>query len=114
MKIVIYTLGCKVNQYERSLQLALEKEGHKVSQNLESADLYILNTCAVTSESERKSRQLVARVNKLNKDAEVVVVTKITLNIFRKIKLVLLQETSFIKKKLATLKPSKRIWTSLM
>jgi threonylcarbamoyladenosine tRNA methylthiotransferase MtaB len=74
MKIVIYTLGCKVNQYESdALTLALTNAGHKVSQELEYADLYILNTCAVTKESERKSRQLVARATKFNENAKVIV-----------------------------------------
>lgn len=74
MKIVIYTLGCKVNQYESdALTLALEQQGHTVSQNLEEADVYLLNTCAVTSESERKSRQLVARALKFNENAKVIV-----------------------------------------
>ena len=55
MKIVIYTLGCKVNQYESdSLQFALENRGHIVSNKIEKADIFIVNTCAVTNEAERK------------------------------------------------------------
>jgi threonylcarbamoyladenosine tRNA methylthiotransferase MtaB len=72
MKIVVYTLGCKVNQYESdSLSLALENNGHVVSNKLEHADIYIVNTCAVTSEAERKSRQVISKIKKLNPDAKI-------------------------------------------
>lgn len=74
MKIVIYTLGCKVNQYESdSLQLALENRGHKVSNKLEKADVFVINTCAVTNEAERKSRQAIAKFEKLNPNAKIFV-----------------------------------------
>ena len=55
MKIVVYNLGCKVNQYEcDSITKVLREKGHIVSEELEEADCYILNTCAVTNEAERK------------------------------------------------------------
>lgn len=74
MKIVIHTLGCKVNQYESdSLQLALENRGHEVSNKLEKADIYIVNTCAVTNEAERKSRQTISKFQKLNSKAKIFV-----------------------------------------
>lgn len=74
MKVCIFTLGCKVNQYESdSIARALLANGIEVSEELEPADLYILNTCAVTTEAERKSRQLVARVRKLNEGAQIYV-----------------------------------------
>ncbi len=67
MKVVVYTLGCKVNQYESdSIMNALVKRGYEVSDQIEYADVYIINTCAVTAEAERKSRQCVARVRKYN------------------------------------------------
>ena len=67
MKIVVYNLGCKVNQYEcDSIVKALKEKGHEVSENLEEADAYILNTCAVTNEAERKSRQCIERCLKFN------------------------------------------------
>lgn len=72
MKIVVYNLGCKVNQYESdSLVRQLEQMGHIVAENLEFADAYVLNTCAVTNEAERKSRQCVTKCNKLNPDAKI-------------------------------------------
>lgn len=74
MKIVVFNLGCKVNKYESdSIARALREKGHDVSCELERADLYILNTCAVTNEAERKSRQCVTRCLKLNPDAKVIV-----------------------------------------
>jgi threonylcarbamoyladenosine tRNA methylthiotransferase MtaB len=74
MKIVIHTLGCKVNQYESdAVANSLTKAGHEVSYELGFADLYIINTCAVTNESERKSRQMVSRLTKYNKNARVIV-----------------------------------------
>ena len=72
MKIVVYNLGCKVNQYEcDSIVKALRDKGYEVSEDLVFADKYILNTCAVTNEAERKSRQCVERCLKLNPDAEI-------------------------------------------
>ena len=72
MKIVVYNLGCKVNQYEcDSIVKALKEKGHQVSENLEFADTYILNTCAVTNEAERKSRQCIERCLKFNDNAKI-------------------------------------------
>ena len=74
MKIVVYNLGCKVNQYEcDSIVKALKEKGHQVSENLEFADTYILNTCAVTNEAERKSRQCIERCLKFNENAKIFV-----------------------------------------
>jgi threonylcarbamoyladenosine tRNA methylthiotransferase MtaB len=75
MKAVVFTLGCKVNKYESdSLMNTLKHRGYEVSQNLEPADIYIINTCAVTKEAEKKSRQAIARCKKFNPDAKVFVV----------------------------------------
>ena len=74
MKVVCYNLGCKVNQYEcDSITKALREKGIEVSEKLEKADIYILNTCAVTNEAERKSRQCVERCLKYNSNAKVYV-----------------------------------------
>ena len=54
-KAVVFTLGCKVNDCESgSLMQGLSALGYAVSERLEAADLYILNTCAVTGEAEKK------------------------------------------------------------
>ncbi len=74
MKIVCYNLGCKVNQYESDgIMTKLASLGYEVSDSLEFADVYILNTCAVTGEAEKKSRQAVARCLHFNKNAKVIV-----------------------------------------
>ena len=59
--VSIHTLGCRVNMYEScSIAEQLKKLGFIISKN-DDAEYHIVNTCAVTSESERKSRQLVRR-----------------------------------------------------
>ena len=74
MKAVVYTLGCKVNDVESgSIIRGLEALGYTVSRELENADLYVINTCAVTSEAERKSRQTVGKAIKANPNAKVIV-----------------------------------------
>ena len=72
MKIAILTLGCKVNQYESdALIFELENRGFETTNKLEEADAYIINTCAVTNEAEKKSRQMIERARKFNKDAKI-------------------------------------------
>ena len=74
MKAVVFTLGCKVNSCEsQSLIRGLSELGYEVSEELVYADLYIINTCAVTNEAEKKSRQAISRVKKFNKDAKIIV-----------------------------------------
>ncbi len=73
-KAVVFTLGCKVNDVESgSLIRGLEELGYEVSREMESADLYIVNTCAVTREAERKSRQTVSKALSANPKAKVIV-----------------------------------------
>lgn len=75
MKTVgIATLGCKVNQYEsEAIAEELESRGFEiVSPNL-SCDAYIINTCTVTSESDRKARQTIRRLMSKNPYAYVLV-----------------------------------------
>ena len=75
MKAVVFTLGCKVNACEsQSIIKNLEDLGYEVSVELSFADLYVINTCAVTKEAEKKSRQAIARVKKFNKNAKIIVV----------------------------------------
>lgn len=74
MKAVVYTLGCKVNDVESgSIIRGLEELGYEVSREMEEADLYIVNTCAVTAEAERKSRQTVGKAIKCNPEAKIIV-----------------------------------------
>lgn len=73
-KVSIITLGCKVNLSEsESLAHSLEREGFEVSEKMEWADIFVVNTCAVTSEAEKKSRMSIAKIKKINPDAKVFV-----------------------------------------
>ena len=70
MRIAIYTLGCKVNQYEtQAMEQELTARGHELVDFEEPADAYIINTCSVTAVSDKKSRQMIRRARKLNPDA---------------------------------------------
>ena len=74
MKFSIITLGCKVNEYEsQSMISQLETAGYEVAEGLVEADYYIINTCAVTNMAERKSRQVIAKIKKLNPNAKILV-----------------------------------------
>ena len=69
------TLGCKVNQFETEAMIEiLEGDGFKVLSANEVSDIYIINTCAVTKESERKSRQFINKAKRINPNALVVAV----------------------------------------
>jgi len=72
-KAAFYTLGCKVNQYETEAMAGLfEKEGYRVVDFSDRADVYVINTCTVTNLSDRKSRQMIRRARSLNRDAVIV------------------------------------------
>ena len=74
MKACVFTLGCKQNEAESaSLMRGLTELGYEVTDELGYADLFLLNTCAVTAEAEKKSRQAVARMRKFNPSAPVIV-----------------------------------------
>ena len=74
MKISVLTLGCKVNKYESdALIFKLRELGYEAVDTLEKADAYIINTCAVTNEAERKSRQMIERCRKFNENARIYV-----------------------------------------
>lgn len=73
-KVKFHTLGCKVNQYETEAAIELfEKSGYKVILDDGIADIYIINTCTVTSQSDSKSRQFIRRAKRENPEAIVVV-----------------------------------------
>ena len=72
MKIAIYTLGCKVNQYEtQAIETELTLRGHALVPFEGPADAYIINTCTVTAVSDHKSRQAIRRCRKYNPAAVV-------------------------------------------
>ena len=72
MRVAIYTLGCKVNQYEtQAMEQELLRRGHELVPFEEEADGYIVNTCSVTAVSDKKSRQMIRRCKKRNPAAVV-------------------------------------------
>ncbi|MBR2131169.1 MAG: tRNA (N(6)-L-threonylcarbamoyladenosine(37)-C(2))-methylthiotransferase MtaB [Oscillospiraceae bacterium] len=74
MRIAIYTLGCKVNQYEtQAMEQELTRRGHTLVPFEQQADAYIINTCTVTAVSDKKSRQMIRRARKENENAVVAV-----------------------------------------
>ena len=73
MKYHITTLGCRVNQYEtQAMDTMLTERGH-FQVPLEEAGVHIINTCAVTAESSRKSRQAIRRAKQQNPGAIIAV-----------------------------------------
>ena len=70
----IYTLGCKVNQYEsEAIAECLRREGIEILSPSSHCDIYVINTCTVTAESDRKARQFIRRAVKQNPEAFILV-----------------------------------------
>ncbi len=74
-KVSFYTLGCRVNQYEtRAVEEEFIRRGYEICPFSGKSDVYIINTCTVTGESDRKSRQIVRRAVKNGQGKAVVAV----------------------------------------
>lgn len=74
MRASVVTLGCKVNEYEsQSIMNQLKQAGYEIFEGLVPADVYVVNTCAVTNTGEKKSKQVLAKLEKLNPNAKIVV-----------------------------------------
>jgi len=74
MRVAFHTLGCKVNQYEtEALKEMFSLKGYSVVDEKEFADIYVINTCTVTSLADRKSRQYIRKMKKVNPDSIVAV-----------------------------------------
>ena len=74
IRVGLLTLGCRVNQYESdAIMQELSKMGATVADASEVCDAYIINTCTVTAESDRKSRQFIRRCIKKNPGAVIIV-----------------------------------------
>lgn len=73
-RVALYTLGCRVNQYEtEAMAETFIKKGYAVVDFDEFADVYVINTCTVTNMGDRKSRQMIRKAKKMNPDAVVAV-----------------------------------------
>ncbi|MDP2923246.1 MAG: tRNA (N(6)-L-threonylcarbamoyladenosine(37)-C(2))-methylthiotransferase MtaB [Candidatus Omnitrophota bacterium] len=72
MKVKFYTLGCKVNQYEtQALSEEFSSWGCQLTTGV--ADLYVVNTCTVTSRADSKSREIILRAKRENPRAQIAV-----------------------------------------
>ncbi|MBE6642080.1 MAG: tRNA (N(6)-L-threonylcarbamoyladenosine(37)-C(2))-methylthiotransferase MtaB [Ruminococcaceae bacterium] len=73
-KASVCTLGCRVNLYEsEAITDRLTELGFQINEFSEKCDVYIINTCTVTAESDRKSRQMIRRAQKTNPNARILV-----------------------------------------
>ncbi|WP_270739701.1 tRNA (N(6)-L-threonylcarbamoyladenosine(37)-C(2))-methylthiotransferase MtaB [Massilioclostridium coli] len=73
MRVAFYTLGCKVNQYETEIMSDLfYQNGYDVVHCDDEADVYVVNSCTVTSSGDKKARQALRRFKRNNPDAVVV------------------------------------------
>ncbi len=73
MKVYLQTLGCRVNQYETDAARELFiRSGYEITSSPEDADICVVNTCTVTGEADRKSRQQLRKMARLNPRAVVV------------------------------------------
>lgn len=73
MKVFFHTLGCKVNQYEtQEMREQLNKNGYETTEDEAVADIFVVNSCTVTSESDRKTRQCIRHYKKKHPDSTVV------------------------------------------
>ena len=70
----VCTLGCRVNLYEsEAIADKLTEEGFEIREFSQECDVYIINTCTVTAESDRKSRQMIRRAIKTNPKGRILV-----------------------------------------
>lgn len=74
MKAAFHTLGCKVNQYESEAMAGhFRAAGYEIVDEKDFADVYIINTCTVTAVADKKSRQYIRRMKKVNPDSVIAV-----------------------------------------
>ncbi len=73
-KIAVTTLGCKVNQFESaSFITGFVEQGCTIVPDNEPADIFVINTCAVTARAGQQSRQLIRRIMRENPEARLVI-----------------------------------------
>ena len=74
MKVHLKTLGCRLNEAElETWAQAFQKSGHAITKQAEAAQLIVINSCAVTTDAARKSRQLIRRIHRDNPQAKLAV-----------------------------------------
>ena len=73
MTVKIFTLGCKVNQFETQAMFKdLSDNGYEIVSEDQNADISIINSCAVTQASEQKAVKLIHRIKRENPDTVIV------------------------------------------
>ncbi len=73
MNVFFHTLGCKVNQYEtQEMREQLKQNGYAITEDENNADIFVINSCTVTSESDRKTRQCVRHYKKNHPECTIV------------------------------------------
>lgn len=74
MQIHLKTLGCRLNEAElETWAQAFQKQGHQITRQAENAHVVVINSCAVTQDAARKSRQMIRRIHRDNPQAKLVV-----------------------------------------
>ncbi|CCE23418.1 tRNA (N(6)-L-threonylcarbamoyladenosine(37)-C(2))-methylthiotransferase MtaB [Methylotuvimicrobium alcaliphilum] len=74
MYVHLKTLGCRLNEAElETWAQAFQQKGHQITRQAENANLIVINSCAVTQDAARKSRQLIRRIHRANPAAKLVV-----------------------------------------
>jgi threonylcarbamoyladenosine tRNA methylthiotransferase MtaB len=74
MNIHLKTLGCRLNEAElETWAQAFQKAGHQITRQAEAANLVVINSCAVTQDAARKSRQMIRRIHRDNPAAKLVI-----------------------------------------
>ncbi len=74
MLVYLKTLGCRLNEAElETWAQGFQKSGHKITRELNEAHIVIINSCAVTADAARKSRQLIRKIHRDNPIAKLVV-----------------------------------------
>ncbi len=78
LKVGIYTLGCRVNQYESdAIAQLLQEQGYEIAPFDGECDIYVINTCTVTAESDRKCRQMINRAAKRKSQGQILPVVAV-------------------------------------
>jgi threonylcarbamoyladenosine tRNA methylthiotransferase MtaB len=74
MKVHLKTLGCRLNEAElETWAQAFQKSGHQITPQAQAANLIVINSCAVTQDAARKSRNLIRKIHRDNPQAKLVV-----------------------------------------
>ncbi len=74
MLVYLKTLGCRLNEAElETWAQGFQKAGHQITRQAQAAHIIVLNSCAVTQDAARKSRQLIRRIHRDNPQAKLVV-----------------------------------------